>query len=326
MIQLSRILSRRRVKHRLSWHIVFEWEDEIARALDLPVRAPRRPGWWMRSLARRVGARCPRTPQAPMLEFVMIATDTNRGRYGHRSVPWIIDYFLPDESVTSFLEATSACPYVLISSREAYEHIIKNGGDAARYLHLPLSLPDRYRLDPSVKMDKDIDLALVGRQTSVLLEYARRYVASRPGLRVVVKGEKRNGHSWVYDLDGKPVADIDSREDYLALMRRCRLFLYSTPGMDDGKPTEGFSQVTPRFLEALACGCRPLMRYPDNPDTRHYELASLAPSIETYEQFEAEADRALSSPVDLKAIASYLEPRYTSSVVKTLLEKQQEIK
>ena len=322
MIQLSRILSRRRVKHRPSWHLVFEWEDEIARALNLPVRSPRRPGWWGRSLARRLGVRCPRRHDAPMLEFVMIATDTNRGRYGHRSVPWIIDYFLPDSAVGSFLEATAACQYVLISSREAYEHVIANGGDPAKYLHLPLSLPDRYRLDPTQPMHKDIDLALVGRQTSVLLDFARRYVSSHPGLRVVVKGEKRGGHPWVYDLYGNPVVDIDSREDYLALMRRCRLFLYSTPGMDDGKPTEGFSQVTPRLLESLACGCIPLMRYPDNPDTRYYDLASLGESIDTYEQFESAADRALSSPVNLDDIAAYLEPRYTSSVVKRLLEKQ----
>ncbi|MDE6393717.1 MAG: glycosyltransferase family 1 protein [Duncaniella sp.] len=321
MIRLSRILSRRRVKHRPSWHLVFEWEDEIARTLGVPVRAPGRPGWWTRSLARRLGVKCPHRTEAPMLEFVMIATDTNRGRYGHRSVPWIIDYFLPDGAVESFLKATAECPYVLISSREAYEHVIKRGGDPAKYLHLPLSLPDRYRLDPTVGMHKDIDLALVGRPTSVLLEFARRYVESHPGLRVVVKGAKRGGHPWVYDLDGNPVADVDSREDYLALLRRCRLFLYSTPGMDDGKPTEGFSQVTPRFLEALACGCVPLMRYPDNPDTRYYDLASFGQSIDTYEQFEAAADRALAAPADLKSIAEYLEPHYTSSVVKTLLEK-----
>lgn len=320
MIQLSRILSRRRVKHRPSWHLVFEWEDEIARTLGLPVRSPRRPGWLTRSLARRFGVKCPHRAGAPMLEFVMIATDTNRGRYGHRSVPWIIDYFLPDGKVASFLDVTAECQYVLISSREAYEHVIKHGGDPAKYLHLPLSLPDRYRLDPTAEMHKDIDLALVGRPTSVLLDFARRYVASRPGLRVVVKGAKRGGHPWVYDLDGNPVADIDSREDYLALLRRCRLFLYSTPGMDDGKPTGGFSQVTPRFLEALACGCLPLMRYPDNPDTRYYDLASFGTSIETYEQFEAAADRSLAAPADLKAIAEYLEPHYTSSVVKKMLE------
>lgn len=257
-----------------------------------------------------------------MLEFVMIATDTNHGRYGHRSVPWIIDYFLPDGAVESFLKATAECSYVLISSREAYEHVINHGGDPEKYLHLPLSLPDRYRLDPTAAINKDIDLALVGRPTSVLLDFARRYLASHPGLRVVVKGAKRGGHPWVYDLEGNPVADIDSREDYLALMRRCRLFLYSTPGMDDGKPTEGFSQVTPRFLEALSCGCLPLMRYRDNPDTRYYDLASFGPSIDTYEQFEAAADRLLSAKNDLNVIAKYLEPHYTSSVVKTLLEKQ----
>lgn len=320
MIQLSSILSRRKVKHRPSWHLVFEWEDEIARALALPLRTPWHTGWYMRSLARRLGLKCPREG-APMLEFVMIATAENRGRYGHRSVPWIIDWFLPDSDIPAFLKSTAACRYVLISSREAYERLMEHGADPKRYLHLPLSLPDRYRLDPKTQMDKDIDLALVGRNTSRLLEYARRYVDEHPGLRVVVKGPKRGGHPWVYDLEGNPVADIDSREDYLALMKRCKLFLYSTPGIDDGKPTEGFSQVTPRFLEALACGCRPLMRYPDNPDTRYYRLEEFGPSIDSYEQFAAEADRILSTPLDLNALSNYLSTHYTSSVIKDSLSK-----
>jgi len=251
----------------------------------------------------------------------MIATATNRGRYGSRSVPWIIDWFLPDSDIPTFLHSTSQCQLVLISSREAYERLMQHGADPKRYLHLPLSLPDRYRLDPSAGMHKDIDLALVGRNTSVLLDYARRYVTGHPGLRVVVKGPKRDGHPWVYDLDGNPVADIDSREDYLALMRRCRMFLYSTPGIDDGKPTQGFSQVTPRFLEALACGCRPLMRYPDNPDTQYYKLSDFGPSIDSYGQFKAEADRILSTRLDLNAIAAYLAPHYTSAVIKNIFNR-----
>ena len=322
MIELSGILSRRKVKHRPSWHLVFEWENEISRELSLPFVMPWHVGWGMRSLARRLGVKCPVKKGAPLLEFVMIATPANRGRYSHRSVPWIIDWFLPDSDIPAFMEATAMCGQVLISSREAYERLISHGADPQRYVHLPLSLPDRYRLDPRKDMHKDIDLALVGRNSGVLLDFARRYVKNRPGLNVVVKGAKRDGHPWVYDLDGNPVADIHSRKDYLGLMRRCRLFLYSTPGIDDGKPTNGFSQVTPRFLEALACGCLPLMRYPDNPDTRYYDLPSFGPSIETYEMFEAEADRLLSAPLDLGAISAYLEPHYTSSVIRTTLCKK----
>lgn len=316
-MRLSGILSRRAVKHRPSWHLVFEWEDEISRALSLPLRSPWRIGWGMRSAARRMGLKCPRQGD-PMLEFVMIATPDNRGRYGHRSVPWIIDYFLPDSDIPTFLRSTQACPAVLVSSREAYERLIAHGAPADRFRHLPLSLPDRYRLDPDAPMVKDIDLALVGRPSAVLLDFAKRYVAEHPGLNVVVKGPKRGGHMWVYDLEGNPVADVDSRADYLSLLRRCRLFLYSTPGMDDGKPTGGFSQVTPRFLEALSCGCKLLMRYPDNPDTRYYRLEEFSPSIGTYEEFARLADKALSEPVDLHAYAEYLESHYTSSVISTL--------
>lgn len=322
MIKLSCILSRRKIKHRPSWHLVFEWEDEIAHSLSLPIRAPWYIGWGLRSLARKCSVKCP-VKGAPMLDFVMIAKADNGGRYGHRSVPWIIDWYLPASDVPRFLQSTAQCPYVLISSREAYEFLISNGADPKRYMHLPLSLPDRYRLNPDKPMVKDIDLALVGRITSSLLEYAKRYVAEHPGLNVVVKGPKRNHRPWVYDLDGNPVADIHTREDYIALMRRCRIFLYSTAGIDDSNTgTHGFSQVTPRFLEALACGCRPIMRYPDNADTRYYNLSEFGPSIDSYEQFEAEADRILSTPLDLNILASYLAPHYTSAVIKDTLIKE----
>lgn len=320
MIGISHILSRRGIKHRPSWHLVFEWEDEIARSLGIPVRAPGR-AWWLLAGASR-WLRLPSVDShAPALEFIMIAKPQRCDRYGADSIPWIIDYFLDDEDTRRFIEATAHCRKVLLSSREAYEKVIGAGGDPRHYLHVPLSLPDRYRLNPDTPMKKDFDLALVGRSSVRLEEWARRYVSEHPGLRVVMKGPKRDGHYWVYDQEGQPVADVDRREDYLDILRRSRLFLYSTPGVDDGKPTGGYSQVTPRLLEALACGCQPLMRYPDNPDTRWYRLDSLCPSLESYEEFAAAADRALAIPVAdaLRRNADYLDAHYTSSTVKEAL-------
>lgn len=255
-----------------------------------------------------------------MLEFVMIAKAANRGRYDRDIVPWIIDYFLPDSDTDAFLKSTSVCPLVLISSREAYERLVSHGADRKRYRHMPLSLPDRYRPDHNAYKDKDIDIALIGRVSSILLDYAKRYVTEHPGLKVVTSGPKRDGHHWVYDSAGNPVADVSGREEYMALLRRSRLFLYSTPGIDDGKPTNGFSQVTPRFLEAIACGCRPLMRYPDNPDTRYFRLADFGPSIETYDDFSTAAERAFSSTADNRIYDDYLAKRYTSAVIKSIAD------
>ena len=133
---------------------------------------------------------------------------------------------------------------------------------------------------------------------------------------MAVRGPRRKGHLWAYDIKGNPMADIESHDDYMALLRRSRIFLYSTPGMDDSKPTNGFSQVTPRFLEAIASGCRPVMRYFDNPDPRFYGLDGFSPSVESYEEFAMIADKALSGPVDLKAYESYLASHYTSSVAR----------
>lgn len=315
MMKLSGITSRRRIKHRPSWNLVFEWEDILSRSLSVPLRCPGRVGWTLRSIVRRLGLPFSHSGD-PTLEFVMVAKPDNQGRYGRNSIPWIIDYFLSDSDTCRFLESTAHCPFVFVSSCEAYERLLACGADPDRFRHVPLSLPDCYRLDGSAPMVKDIDIALVGRVSDVLDGYARRYAAEHPGVVMAVRGPRRKGHLWAYDIKGNPVADIESHDDYMALLRRSRIFLYSTPGMDDSKPTNGFSQVTPRFLEAIAAGCRPVMRYFDNPDTRFYGLAGFSPSVESYEEFAMIADKALSGPVDLKAYESYLASHYTSSVAR----------
>ncbi|WP_305154961.1 hypothetical protein [uncultured Duncaniella sp.] len=315
VMKLSGITSRRRVKHRPSWNLVFEWEEILSESLSVPLRCPGRIGWTLRSLFRRFGLPFAHRGD-PTLEFVMVAKPDNQGRYGRNSIPWIIDYFLSDDDTRRFLATTSRCPLVFVSSREAYEKLLACGTDPQRFRHVPLSLPDRYRLDSSVPMTKDIDIALVGRVSEVLDGYARRYAAEHPGVVMAVRGPRRKGHLWAYDIKGTPVADIESHDSYMALLRRSRVFLYSTPGMDDGKPTNGFSQVTPRFLEAVASGCTPVMRYFDNADSRFYGLAGFSPSVGSYEEFAAHVSGILASPVDLKAMESYLAPHYTSSVAR----------
>ena len=50
--------------------------------------------------------------------------------------------------------------------------------------------------------------------------------------------------------------ELASRDGYLDSMKKSRIALYATPGIDGGeKRTNGFSQVTPRFLEMVASGC-----------------------------------------------------------------------
>ena len=86
--------------------------------------------------------------------------------------------------------------------------------------------------------------------------------------------------------------ELASRDGYLDSMKKSRIALYATPGIDGGeKRTNGFSQVTPRFLEMVASGCNIIARYKTNADTDYYELEKFCQSINTYEEFEKEMDK-----------------------------------
>lgn len=315
-ISLRGILSHRRIKRRVSWNLVWEWEDELSETLGIPLHTPGLLGGAMHRLASGMGIA---SRQNEDLEFIMIASGSPQAYKHHAPIVWVIDYFLnPDSETHAFIEATSHLKSVLISSREAYDTVIGAGGDSKRYIHVPLSVPSCYKTAPTIETSaKDIDLLLVGRASDKLEKWAQRYVADRPGIRAAIRLPRHNGHYRVVTHEGRSLGTVDTRSEYMALLRRSRLMLYSTPGLEDGKYTGGYSQVTPRLLEGVTSGCAPLMRYADNSDTRWYGLENLGPSLESYEQFAAEADSLLAmSPRILdEKLAQWVAPHYTSQVI-----------
>lgn len=96
-------------------------------------------------------------------------------------------------------------------------------------------------------------------------------------------------------------------------MRQARCALYSTPGIDGGEArTNGYNQVTPRFLEEIACGCNVICRYKPNSDTEYYEMEKYWKNIETYEDFSIEFEKALFEEADMEFASKYLSKHYTS--------------
>jgi hypothetical protein len=242
------------------------------------------------------------------------------GVYNSRTIPFIIDYFLSDEDFHKFAECLKSVPVVFISSREAFDHISSKIMEniTTKFIHLPLSLSDKYRITKDTKYTKEYDVVLMGRVSPLLKEWLDKYRLTRN--ISVVDRRVEDGHFNYYATDGTYVGNADTRESYMQLMKKCRVFLYATPGIDNEKLTNGFSQVTPRFLEALSCQCHVLMRYKDNSDTRFYDLKSFGPSIENYDIFKKEMDKALCNDVDVNRYSLYLEKHYTSVVVKQLNE------
>jgi hypothetical protein len=103
------------------------------------------------------------------------------------------------------------------------------------------------------------------------------------------------------------------------LMRQARAAFYTTPGIDgQEKRTQGFNQVTPRFLEMLACGCHVLTRYASNPDTLFFELERISESIDSYEVFEHQLNLARRESIDADMYQQILSKHWTSERAKLL--------
>jgi hypothetical protein len=229
----------------------------------------------------------------------------------------IVDFFLKKENLHDFYEAYKNNPFLFISSKEVYDFLINNQPEREIY-HLPLSLSDKYRIAEDTKFNKKYDLALVGRQNKILIHYLHIYEKSH-NINVVYRGSIKDNYFPYYTTNGDYIGNINTRKEYLNLIRKCKVAFYSTPGIDGGeKRTNGFNQVTPKFLELIASGCNVISRYEENSDTNFFELNILVPNINNYQQFEKEMDKALNYPPDMAKYSKYLNKHYTSQRVKYL--------
>lgn len=236
--------------------------------------------------------------------------------YNRRNIiPCIIDFFLEKKDIDKFEKAHSRNPFVLISSLEVYK-LLKSNACKLNIYHWPLSVSDKYKINEDTQYNKKYDFVLVGRQNTVLKEYLEQYARLHPNLIYVLEGEDKFHY---YTNDGGYVGYFKSREDYIQLMKMSRIGMYSTPSIDNSRTDgNGFNQVTPKFLEYLASGCWLIMRYPDNPDTKYYELPIFSPHIDTYKQFEERVNMCLTTKPNMKIYSDYLANHYTSKRVELL--------
>lgn len=315
-MKITRIITNRAIDPHHANDLVYEWEDDLCRHFGVtlfnnhPLKNQRYSKFiplvlnWLQT-------------DEPAFTYEM-CTYRHNGNNKRNIVPCIIDFYIRKPwQVKLWYSQYWRNPVICVSSLEVYEYL-RNDLGLKKIAHLPLSLSDRYRITEKTKFEKCYDLMLAGRQDRVLKEWLNRYMQTHPDT-TYIRRDFIDEQAVYVDQAGKFVCERDSREIYMHLMQQVRAFLYATPGTDGGRhKTNGFDQVTPRFLESIAAGCHPLMRYSKNADTDYYELASFGPSLGTYEQFEVAMDKARLEPVDMKKYSIYLQKHYTSVVAKQL--------
>ena len=309
------IVSNRKIDEHHANSLVYEWEDELCSSLEVPL------AYNHKLKNERYSKYIPfllnwLQTDKPAFAYEM-CTYRHNGNNKSNIVPCIIDFYIREPwKVKLWYYSYWRNPAICVSSKEVYDYLT-NEMHLQRIYHLPLSLSDKYRISKDTVFDKKYDLFIAGRQNSVLAGFFRKYLTRHPET-TFVRRELRNGISQYFNQNGECVSDTDSREIYVQLMRQARACMYAVPGIDGAVHTHGFSQVTPRFLEIIAAGCFPLLRYVSNSDTAFYQLSSFAPSIQSYEEFENQLDTARKEQVNMEQYSNYLQQHYTSVVAEQL--------
>jgi len=312
-MNLQAVFSPRKVLLEPNNDLVYEWEDVFAEKLGVPILYDRniRNNRWTKHIPIPLNFL---TPDVTLLSIEMV-TYRHNGLNKKNVVPWIVDFYLRTPAqLKTFYRTFSKNPIIFISSREAYEFLLENGCPL-NIAHLPLSLPDKYAVTPDTLFEKEYDLVLFGRQNPVLREWLFKYEGTHPDIKYISR--RQEGDSWCYYTNsGERIGQLAERDDYISFTRKSKAAFFSTQGMDVGpKRSNGFNQVTPRFLELLSSGCHIISRYPENADTDFFRLEDMTVRVNSYEEFEAALDKSRSAPCDMARYARYLQQHYTSNRV-----------
>lgn len=320
-MEIKQIFTRRNsTGQNYAQPIIYEWEDEISKELNIPIVAY--PSFF-RYINRFKIHSSIIGPYKDSFRFVINGRDYDEPMNNKHIVPCIIDFFEKDNQLQEFYKKHTKNKIVLVSSPFDYQYLKENKCPIEIGL-FPYSLSDTYAITED-KIEKKYDIVLTGRQDPLLYSFFKEYVKKHPNVTYVKRGEdieNDTNKTKAYYLNGKDcLGTIETREEFMRLQSQGRVTLYGVQGYTDNSFTTGFFHMTPHFLEIIACGCHVIAHYPTGKmgiDAQYYEFDKFSPSVETYEEFEYAMDNALSSEIDLNKYSSYLKKHYTSYRVKEL--------
>lgn len=329
-MKLTRILSDRHYNIWPSWHIVYEWENEISSSLNLQLtNSPKTNNFFYRKF-KNIDNRMfngklndllyemlNHTPEFS-LYFEMLPTLFKNFSNNRKTIPVIVDFF-DRSNIELFKKTYNQCPCLLITSLEVL-NFLKENHIKNKLIHFPMSLPSIYKLEPDQWFEKKYDIVLAGRTNPVLWNYLKQYETQHPEIEYLQQIQQ-NGELYYKSNKRGIIGKVHSRQDYINLIRSGRISFYATPGIDGGeKRTNGFNPVTPRLFELLSAGCHIIARYPKNVETDFYQLETICPSINSYDEFEKHLKIALKSIQPIKKNSEYLLKHYTATRIELLKE------
>ncbi len=321
MIELAGIYTIRDTKQPFYWDVVFRWEDEFARMLNIPLIhvGKEYDNIYKPSLTRKILNRAnfyqlsDRYFFAPDRYYLAFHIGPP-GVYSFHSrknvIPIIIDFW-KSENLKRFESIFSLNKIVFITSREVYNYLLDKKLDI-NLDHLALSLPDGAAVDVS-NQKRIFDLIQLGRQNQQLTSYTKRFLNEFPETNYIY-AEKIDGRMKMFSTRDGALGEFTTHDAFLNLLKQTKISLVSAPGLDDdAQRTGGFSPVTPRFLESAACGCYLVGVYPDNDDFRYFGINEVCANVTDYNSFKT---------IVLQYLQNQKTPDYSSFLQRHLSSKR----
>lgn len=337
-MKLSKIYSTRNSNNKVYSDLIYEWEDDYAKELNIKIYSYLA---IIDKLFRYFFKFSQKIHLGRILQYldskrkpksyVLVHELYPRSYFSHQvfcnKIPIIIDFDY-GVNLASFFETYRNCKLVFISNLEAFHYLNKNNCPL-NIAHLPLSLSDRHKIDKNHPRKTEFDVIMV-RPNNVFLDYLERFALEHQDFEYVIRkwdDSKLYSNNVYYSNKKGVIGEFSERDLYLNLLRKAKVALYSTPGLDDPN-TRFMNHVTPSLFEFVAAGCKVITRFPKNHETDFFELYELSPSVNSYEEFEYQLGKIIyNKSFDyLTEHQKFLDKNYTSCRVNIINLKIGELK
>jgi hypothetical protein len=338
-MKLKKIYSTRKNNKAVYADLIYEWEEEYAKHLDIPIYSYNSVTIWIINKIFRIlnifklSSFFQSLENKRSIKYFVFVYELYPRRYFSfqvfsNKIPFIIDfdYFV---NIENFYSVYKNCKVVIISNFEAYNYL-KSKGCPLNIVHIPLGVAGRYHVDlHSALINKEYDAIMV-RSNKVFNKYLQRYAQENQNFEYIIRrwqdGELYKKNFYYSNKRGN-IGEFSNRNDYFMLLKKTKVALYTTPGYDE--ETKRFmNHVTPSLFEFISAGCKIIARYPQNTETEYFRLNDITRSINNYNMFKETMDVYLNSYSNdhLEKHSDYMNNFYIKNYIPVLLTIIEEIK
>ncbi|GAA6247304.1 hypothetical protein F040043B6_21010 [Bacteroides uniformis] len=285
---MNTILSLRKCNSQFYNTVMYEWEDdlvqkgfvlemrsEFAKKMGLLIQKIIKSPYRIRQTISMSGSYGGGKKTHNRLVFLMFVSQY-REYYPNKVIPIFIDTRV--DSFEVLIEGIKDIDLAIITNRSAWEKAKQIYPEKKLY-SIPLWCSGKWILD--TPPTKTVDVLQIGRKNDILHSFMLRFVSTHPKVEYVYREDCSN--DYISTIRGN-IGSLETREDYMAALRKARVCLVSSP-LVDSAPEMDF--ITPRVYESAMSYCYMLGRFTRNAEFKEVGLDRVVDIIEDYETFES---------------------------------------